>query len=476
MTPKKSARGIYHNLHQKPHVLVACVLGVSLIFLGLFSPEYPAHGDRLRNEINGIVSNIDELRVQSALNSVGSSANQIMDNVAKIANEVAVQSQEKLFTKEVIVRPGDTLSSLFKQVGLSAQDLFRVINSSEESSVLNRLFPGNQLSFYIPEPGYLQRLEVFTSPLEGYVFTLNDSNYNIEPIVRSANIVQVMRHGSIADSLFLAGQRADIPANVIMSMADIFGGVIDFLMDPRQGDDFSILYEEKYLDGELVGTGEIIAAQFVNQGREHLAVRYETESGESSFFSPDGESMSKAFLKNPLDVFRISSNFNPNRMHPILNTIRAHRGTDYAAPTGTPVRATADGTVTFASRNGSYGKLVVIEHHGAFETKYAHLNDYANGIKKGTKVRQGQIIGYVGATGGATGPHLHYEFLVGGVHKDPRTIVDQLPQVIALDEAEMARFREHTKEIVRQFSRTRADGRLLSYDNSGSGTAVDSIN
>ena len=476
MTPKKSARGIYHKLHPKTHVLVACVFGVSLVFIGLFSPEDPAHGDRLRNEINGIVSNIDELRVQSALNSAGSSANQIMDNVAKIANEVAVQSQEKLFTKEVIVRPGDNLSSLFNQVGLSAQDLFRVINSSEESSVLNRLFPGNQLSFYIPEPGYLQRLEVFTSPLEGYVFTLNDSSYNIEPIVRSANIVQVMRHGSIADSLFLAGQRADIPANVIMSMADIFGGVIDFLMDPRQGDDFSILYEEKYLDGELVGTGEIIAAQFVNQGREHLAVRYETESGESSFFSPDGESMSKAFLKNPLDVFRISSNFNPNRMHPILNTIRAHRGTDYAAPTGTPVRATADGTVTFASRNGSYGKLVVIEHHGAFETKYAHLNDYANGIKKGTKVRQGQIIGYVGATGGATGPHLHYEFLVGGVHKDPRTIVDQLPQVIALDEAEMARFREHTKEIIRQFSRTRADGRLLSYDNSGSRSAVDSIN
>lgn len=421
--------------------------------------EDSANGDHLKHEIDGIVSTLDRLGDQSTLIGTSSSAELIMENVAKAAQ----QSHEEALTQKVIVRPGDNLSSLFNQVGLSAQDLFRVINSSEQSSILNRLFPGNQLSFYIPEPGQLKRLEVFTSPLEGYVFTLTDSAYNIEPVVRNANISQVMRHGSISDSLFLAGQQAGIPANVIMNMADIFGGVIDFLMDPRRGDEFSIFYEEKYLDGELVGFGEILAAQFVNQGREHLAIRYETVAGESSFFSPDGESMSKAFLKNPLDVFRISSNFNPNRMHPILNTIRAHRGTDYAAPTGTPVRATADGTVTWASRNGSYGKLIAIEHQGEFETKYAHLNDYAPSVRKGTKVRQGQVIGYVGATGGATGPHLHYEFLVRGVHKDPRTVLDQLPQAIALDEAEMARFHEQTREVIRQFARSRPDGRLLSF-------------
>jgi murein DD-endopeptidase MepM/ murein hydrolase activator NlpD len=163
-------------------------------------------------------------------------------------------------------------------------------------------------------------------------------------------------------------------------------------------------------------------------------------------------------------------------MHPILNTIRAHRGTDYAAPTGTPVRATADGTVMSASRNGSYGKLVVIEHHSAFETKYAHLNDYAAGIRKGAKVRQGQIIGYVGATGGATGPHLHYEFLVRGVHKDPRTVLDQLPQAIALDEGEMARFREHTRDIIRQFARSRPDGRLLSLNSQTDKRSFETMN
>lgn len=476
MTPMNSAPGILKKLRSTNHLLAVSAICFVMTLMTMLSPKDPAHGDRLRHEINGIVNSIDHLDPQLGVIGAGSSASQIMQNVAKVANEAAKQSYEEALTQQVIVRPGDNLSSLFNQVGLSAQDLFRVINSSDASSVLNRLFPGNQLSFYIPEPGQLKRLEVFTSPLEGYVFTLIDSSYNIEPISRSADIRQVLRHGNISDSLFLAGQQADIPANVIMSMADIFGGVIDFLMDPRQGDEFSILYEEKYLDGQLVGFGEILAAQFVNQGREHLAMRYTTASGESSFFSPDGESMSKAFLKNPLDVFRISSNFNPSRMHPILNTIRAHRGTDYAAPTGTPVRATADGTVMSASRNGSYGKLVVIEHHSAFETKYAHLNDYAAGIRKGAKVRQGQIIGYVGATGGATGPHLHYEFLVRGVHKDPRTVLDQLPQAIALDEGEMARFREHTRDIIRQFARSRPDGRLLSLNSQTDKRSFETMN
>ncbi|MDO8908721.1 MAG: peptidoglycan DD-metalloendopeptidase family protein [Pseudohongiella sp.] len=464
MDPISTARHIFKQYYPRNHLMLASALSAGLVLVAMLAPEESAHGDRLRSEINGLVGNIDELRATSGISGERSATQQIMENVAKAAHEAALQNAERAFVTQVTVRQGDTLSSLFSQVGLSAQSLSRVINSSDESTVLNRLFPGNKLSFYVPEPGQLKRLEVFTSPLEGFVFTLNESRYDVEPIIRTPEIVQVVREGRIADSLFLAGQRAEIPANVIMSMADVFGGVIDFLLDPRQGDEFSIIYEEKYLDGQFVGTGQILAAQFINQGREHAAVRYETSAGEAGFFSPDGESMTKAFLKNPLDVFRISSNFNPNRMHPILNTIRAHRGTDYAAPTGTPVRATADGTVTWAARNGSYGKLIVIEHQGSFETKYAHLNDYASGIKKGSRVRQGEIIGYVGATGGATGPHLHYEFLVGGVHKDPRTIVDQLPLAIALDDTEMVRFRKHSQEILRQLTKNRPDSRLLSYN------------
>ena len=250
----------------------------------------------------------------------------------------------------------------------------------------------------------------------------------------------------------------------IMEMADIFGGVIDFILDPREGDNFSIVYEEKYLDGDFIGNGEIVAAQFTNQGSQYTAFRYESEDGEVGYYNPEGENMRKAFLRTPLDVFRISSNFNLSRKHPILNTIRAHRGTDYAAPRGTPVRATSDGVVTWAARNGSFGKLIVIQHNGQFETKYAHLNDYAPGLKKGTRVRQGEVIGYVGTTGGSTGPHLHYEFLVNGEHKDPAKMLDQMPKANSLDPSELPRFRSHIREQLAKLHIRSTDTRILSYN------------
>lgn len=363
--------------------------------------------------------------------------------------------------KNIQVESGDNLSAIFTKVGLSNQDLFRVLNSSAEAKILNRIYPGYQLDFMIPDQGQLEALRVFKSPLEGYVFTRNEDSYIVESILKQPELQETFKVGTINDSLFMAGQREQIPAVTIMEMANIFGGVIDFILDPRQGDEFSILYEEKYLDGKFIGNGEILASQFINQGKKYIAIRYVKEDGTVGYYNPEGESMRKAFLRNPLDVFRISSNFNPNRRHPILNTIRAHKGTDYAAPTGTPIRATSDGKVTRASRNGSFGNLVVIQHSGSFETKYAHLSKYGPGIKRGVKVQQGDIIGYVGATGGATGPHLHYEFVVNGVHQNPRTILDNLPQAVSIDPAEMDRFKSNTAELLQQFS-TMNDTRLIS--------------
>jgi murein DD-endopeptidase MepM/ murein hydrolase activator NlpD len=353
--------------------------------------------------------------------------------------------------KNFEVQQGDTLSTIFSKVGLTDQDMFQVLNSSEEAKVLNRLYPGYQLDFMVPDQGELEQLRVMSSPLEGFLFTRADNGYRAERILKEAQLQQAFKVGTIADSLFMAGQQQNIPAIHIMEMANIFGGVIDFILDPRAGDEFSILYEEKYLDGDFIGPGDIIATQYINQGKVYTAVRYENLDGEVGFYSPEGESMRKAFLRSPLDVFRISSNFNPNRRHPILNTIRAHKGTDYAAPTGTPIRATGDGRVTHAGRYGSFGNLVVLNHAGGFETKYAHLSRYANGISKGDRVRQGDIIGYVGATGGATGPHLHYEFLVNGVHQNPRTIVDRLPKAESIDTAEMDRFKAQTAELLERF-------------------------
>jgi murein DD-endopeptidase MepM/ murein hydrolase activator NlpD len=353
--------------------------------------------------------------------------------------------------QNIEVESGDNLSAIFTKVGLSDQQLFRVLNSSDEAKVLNRLYPGYQLDFMIPDAGELEQLRVLKSPLEGYLFTRNNNDYEVEPILKEAQIQQAFKVGEIADSLFMAGQREQIPAVHIMDMANIFGGVIDFILDPRAGDQFSILYDEQYLDGEFVGNGQILTTQFTNQGKKYTAVRYINEEGEAGYYSPEGESMRKAFLRNPLDVFRISSNFNPRRRHPISNTIRAHKGTDYAAPTGTPIRATSDGRVTRASRYGSFGKLVIVKHAGGFETKYAHLSRYARGISRGDRVRQGDIIGYVGATGGATGPHLHYEFLVNGVHQNPRTILNKLPKAVSIEPAEMERFNQQTAGLLLQF-------------------------
>jgi murein DD-endopeptidase MepM/ murein hydrolase activator NlpD len=359
--------------------------------------------------------------------------------------------------KKHSIASGDSLSSLFSKVGLNDGDLFTLLNSSAEAKVLNRVYPGYQLEFKIPTNGELEQLRVLKNPLEGYLFTRTGETYSVDTIVKTPEIRQTFKVGTISDSLFLAGKREQIPATTIMEMANIFGGVIDFILDPRAGDEFSILYEEKYLDGKFIGHGEILASRFVNQGKVFTAVRYIDDEGEVGYYNPEGESMRKAFLRSPLDVFRISSNFNPSRRHPVLNTIRAHKGTDYAAPTGTPIRATSDGRVTFSGRKGSFGNLVIIKHSGGFETKYAHLNKFG-AYKKGARVRQGDVIGYVGSTGSATGPHLHYEFLVNGVHKNPRTIVDKLPKARSVDPDQLENFKSQTAGLVDQFNTLAAQG------------------
>lgn len=447
-----SAKLTLSKHYPRNHIMLASALGLGLMITMVFAPDESAHGARINP--TPTLPTAQDLKIDAA--NALAAANPMADLVIE---DSTLQSSE---WTDLEVQSGDNLSAIFTKVGLSAQDMYKVLNSNDEAKVLNRLYPGYQLSFHIPEAGKLSQLKVLKSPLEGYLFTLNDSGYQVEPILRTAEVRTIFKEGVINDSLFMAAKRADIPAISIMEMADIFGGVIDFILDPRDGDDFSILYEQKYLDGQFIGNGDIIAAQFTNQGKQFIAVRYINEDGDVGYYSPEGESMRKAFLRTPLDVFRISSNFSLNRKHPILNTIRAHKGTDYAAPKGTPVRATSDGVVTWAARNGSFGKLIVLQHRGKFETKYAHLNDYASGIKKGSRVRQGDIIGYVGQTGGATGPHLHYEFLIGGVHKDPRTIVSQLPQAISLEPEELPRFKAQTQELLQRFQEESIDSRLLS--------------
>lgn len=472
MDKLKLTRQFIRKYYPRDHFYLAGALCL-LLMLGLLWPGSDAESDMARTRASStriavpVGTQSTEAETQSATAVVSTpqpEAAASADPQSADLSDYVVSDEPELADisvwKNFEVQQGDTLSTIFSKVGLTDRHLFQVLNSSEEAKVLNRLYPGYRLDFMVPAQGELEQLRIMSSPLEGYLFTRSDSGYRAERILKEAELEQAFKVGTIADSLFMAGQRESIPAVHIMEMANIFGGVIDFILDPRAGDQFSILYEEKYLDGEFIGPGEILATRFVNQGKVFTAVRYINEEGEAGYYSPEGESMRKAFLRNPLDVFRISSNFNPRRRHPILNTIRAHKGTDYAAPTGTPIRATGDGRISHAGRYGSFGNLVTINHPGGFETKYAHLSRYARGISKGDRVRQGDIIGYVGATGGATGPHLHYEFLVNGVHQNPRTILDRLPKAVSIPEQEMDRFKVQTAELLTRFRELNSDRML----------------
>ena len=237
-----------------------------------------------------------------------------------------------------------------------------------------------------------------------------------------------------------------------MQMAEIFGWDVDFARDIQAGDRFALVFEEQFKDGEKIGEGPIVAAEFTNRGRRVRAVRYVDPTGHADYFSPDGRSMRKAFLRTPVNFTRISSRFSFSRRHPILHKMRAHRGVDYAAPTGTAVKASGDGRVVFAGRDGGYGRTIVLRHGSVYTTLYAHLSRFSKGIRPGKRVEQGQIIGYVGSTGLATGPHLHYEFRVRGAHRDPLSV--KLPQAAPLAEGYMDDFRSKAKPLLAKLDLT----------------------
>jgi murein DD-endopeptidase MepM/ murein hydrolase activator NlpD len=243
---------------------------------------------------------------------------------------------------------------------------------------------------------------------------------------------------AIGTSLFQAAAGADISDVVALKLTDIFAWDIDFALDVRAGDRFTATYQQIYQDGRYLRDGEVLAAEFVANGRTYRAVRFETDSGRIDYYTPEGRPLRKPFLRAPVEFSRVSSVFNPHRLHPILNRIRGHMGTDYAAPTGTPVHAAGDGRVSFRAQRGGYGNAIVLAHANGISTLYGHLSRFARNIRVDSRVTQGETIGYVGMTGLATGPHLHYEYLLNGVHMDPETV--RLPGGEPLDAASRRRF------------------------------------
>jgi len=265
---------------------------------------------------------------------------------------------------------------------------------------------------------------------------------------------QVEVEGQITSSLFASAAKAGVSDATIMNLADIFAWDIDFMLDIREGDEFRIVIEELWRDGKRVAEGDILAAEFVNQGQVYRGIRYRGVDGQANYYSPEGRSLRKAFLRAPLEFSRISSNFNPNRRHPILNTLRAHQGVDYAAPNGTPVKSAGDGKIIFRGVKGGYGNTIIVQHGGNITTLYGHLSRFNKQFQNGTRVRQGQVIAYVGQSGLATGPHLHYEYRKNGVHLNPRTV--KLPNADPLSPSQKAEFLRTAAPLIAQLDRTPA--------------------
>jgi murein DD-endopeptidase MepM/ murein hydrolase activator NlpD len=368
---------------------------------------------------------------------------------------VAVETAEALREHREVVRAGDSLARIFERAGIPARELAAVLDAGPVATGLKRIYPGQELVFAVDANDQLARLTYAPSRLESVIFDREGDAFVGNAIKREPQRVSSYREGTIDHSLFVAGQRAGLDDELTMRLAQIFQWDVDFVLDIRKGDSFHVLFEELYVDDELIGFGDILAAEFVNQGSVHRAVRYVAPDGRAEYFGPDGSSMRKAFLRAPLDFRRISSDFNLRRVHPLHKRSMPHRGIDYAAPTGTPVYASGDGRIKIASRNAASGNYVVIQHGEQFQTKYLHLSRFGKGIHSGVRVRQGQLIGYVGATGWATGPHLHYEFLVNGTHKNPRTV--DLPKAEPVPVDQRATFQQQTAPLLAILSNQRED-------------------
>jgi murein DD-endopeptidase MepM/ murein hydrolase activator NlpD len=340
------------------------------------------------------------------------------------------------------IRSGDSMSTIFKRAGLSANQLHEIMRLGRDVDVLKKIKPGKTLALEIGEDQSFLSLRYEDSALRNLIVSRSDDFYEaywrtIEPEVLISYVTATITDQ--APSLYHSGKKAGLSDNIIMKLSYIFQWDISFALDLRQGDSFTLMFEEIYVEGEKVEDGEILAARFDNMGRPYTAVLYKDNTGRASYFTPDGHSMRKAFLRDPVHFSHVSSSFNLRRLHPIHKRVMPHRGIDYAANQGTPVRAAGDGKVGIARQNSASGRYVVIQHGEQYTTKYLHLSAFGKNVRAGKTVRQGDIIGYVGATGWATAPHLHYEFLVNGVHRNPRTV--KLPQADPIPAADLARFK-----------------------------------
>ena len=442
-TPKNSAN--QNSTHQgaqsttrHSRILLACALFLAIFALGAAAVA-PLAPDASDLPVKKIVEQLD----------VPSLAAQMQ----------AIEERDDQFVHEENVRRGDTLGSLLQRLGVEDDAANRFIQSDKTARIVVQQKAGNTVRARTNEDGELQWLETYFSlnqdsaarSVKKMTITRLPGSDQFSAVETAAPLERhiEMRAGNITSSLFAATDAAQIPDAVASQLVDMFSTSIDFRSDLRRGDHFQIEYESFWQNGEMISTGRVVAGEFNNAGHVYQAVWFDEGAGEGSYYAFDGKSMKKAFLKSPIAFTRISSGFSM-RIHPISGQWKQHTGVDFAAPTGTPIRASADGVVDVAGPSGGYGNLVVLKHWNSYSTAYGHMSRFAPGMHRGVKVKQGDIIGYVGATGWATGPHLHYEFRVSNVAQDPMKIKVEQPQ--SLTASDLPRFRSIVQDVQHCFA------------------------
>lgn len=355
---------------------------------------------------------------------------------------------------EHIIERGESLSTIFSKLNLNKSDLHQIIHANEAGREFTMISSGKTLQVKTTHNGELTEITYQKSPVETVKAVRENDKFNVEISSKEIETKTISAVGTIHNSLFYDGKLAGLSDKLILQLADIFAFDIDFALDIKENDTFSVVYEKHLADGEEVGSGNILAAEFNNHGKVYRAVRFQNGSGSAQYYRPNGDGLRKAFVRTPVDFIRISSPFNLKRKHPILNRIRAHKGVDYAAKTGTPVKVTGDGKIKFLGRQNGYGRVIIVQHDdNRYTTLYAHLSAFNNRFKQGGTVKQGDIIGYVGQSGLASGPHLHYEFRVNGEHRDPLSVA--LPNSMPVNPSLMNKFNAATQPLMAQLDQAR---------------------
>ena len=404
----------------------------------------------LEKESKNLIASIHKDRIHLALPNKPVSGYQILPqlNTAsnhKISKPANIQPK---FRKVIdVVKAGDSLSELFERNGAGVSTLFRVLDVGPVARHLKRLHPGDRFEFSFNENDQLNALRYLIDDENTLLIERTGDTFSAQTVTHLLDKKINTARGVISSSLFLTAQKAGLSNAMTMEFAGIFGWDVDFALDVREGDSFAVIYETFHRDGKKVRDGKILAAEFTNRGHTFRTAHYKL-NGRGEYFSENGKPLRKTFIRSPVDFARISSRFSLNRKHPILHKIRAHKGVDYAASKGAPIKSTGDGKVIFAGRKGGYGNTIIIKHGVKYTTLYAHLSRYAKNIRTGKRLRQGQVIGYIGSSGLATGPHLHYEFRLNGVHRNPLTV--KFPGVSPLPKKYIADFKLQTKPFFSQ--------------------------